>query len=100
MNKIRKLIKIDRQIVIECNNIKCNYAIKRNESRLKLYINKKCPVCHSPLFNLNDYKNHRRILKLVKIINFLFSWITVFYPKSIKREEVEVNYKNNKININ
>lgn len=100
MNRIRSLIKIDRQIVIECDNTKCDYSIKRDESSLKLYIDKNCPRCHSPLFNLNDYKNHRRVLKLVKIINFLFSWITIFYPKSIKREEVEVNYKNNKININ
>lgn len=85
---MRKLIEMDSQNLIECDNLNCDYTVptapgdenidSANHSRVVSFINKPCPECGENLLTIDDYKNYDVLLKTVAWINKWFSWLTIF----------------------
>jgi predicted nucleic-acid-binding Zn-ribbon protein len=79
--KKRKVIETQEgENFIVCDNKKCDYTIptKSKHMALEHYVNKSCPKCGENLLTETDYKTHSNLMKIINIINFLFSWTTVF----------------------
>ena len=79
--KKRNIIEIDElENGIVCDNEVCDYVIPKSEMILPLesYVNKPCPKCGENLLTEKDYKLSINFKKIVNIINFLFSWMTIF----------------------
>ena len=82
---MRKLIEIQQENLIECDNENCDYVIKNltknpNES-IKQYINSHCPNCGDNLLTEEDYLDNERFLRILNWMNKWFSWVTIFIPK-------------------
>jgi hypothetical protein len=91
---MRKLINSYQENLIECDNESCDFVIPNDdpsnpEDGFK-YINSSCPMCGDNLLTVEDYQNHERVTRIVNRINFLFSWITIFFPKSKEKEISEI----------
>ena len=79
--KKRKIIDIqESENFIVCDSENCDYTIPTKSKHMSLdhYVNKPCPNCGNNLLTEKDYKTHCSLMKIIGIINFLFSWTTVF----------------------
>lgn len=82
---MRKLIEIEQENLIECDNKNCDYVIKNptkdpNES-IKHYINIPCPKCGDNLLTEKDYLDSERFMRILNWMNKWFSWVTIFIPR-------------------
>lgn len=80
----RKLIDAYQEILIQCDNPKCNYKVKNITgdpfTDVSEYLNKPCPKCGKNLLTEEDYRTSLRLGKLVKWVNKWFSWLTYIFP--------------------
>ena len=99
-----KLIEINQETIIVCDNPDCKYEIKHVEPKdataeeLEPYFNKPCPECGSNLLTEHDYMVFKRMMKIVNFINKWFGWITYLIPLK-DSEVVNVHYHDGKTTI-
>jgi len=80
---MRKLIDILPGDII-CDNPKCHFSCtpaRWGISELKKFVNVKCPVCGTTLLTPEDFKRSVAIMRTVNFLNFLFSWMVLFYSE-------------------
>lgn len=101
--KRRPLIELSQENHIVCDNPNCDYVVKNKTKEfdnkyIQQYINKPCPECGENLLTYDDYKKGIVFIRITRIINFLFSWITVFINPD---KEVKAKYssKSNTLDI-
>lgn len=90
----RKLIEKSQELLITCDNPKCDYTIPwQDDVDTAIYINEPCPKCSENLLTIDDYLAHERIIKAIDWINKWFSWTTIFISKKNweKRKTVSVH---------
>jgi hypothetical protein len=67
---------------LHISSIKCDHCPWRNNDvkveGYDLWLNKSCPNCGENLLTMADYVMTKKMLRRVKIINFLFGWLTYF----------------------
>ena len=93
---MRKLIEKQQNILVTCDNPKCDYTVPytdATEKHLVLFIDKPCPKCGETLLTMEDYLQHQNLMKVVNFMNRWFSWITIFYSKEAwaKRQSISVH---------
>jgi predicted nucleic-acid-binding Zn-ribbon protein len=81
---MRKLIEIQQENLIECDNKNCDYVIKNptkdpNEN-VKRFVNMPCPKCGDNLLTEKDYLEGERFMQVLNWVNKWFSWVTIFIP--------------------
>jgi uncharacterized C2H2 Zn-finger protein len=85
---MRKLIEMDQQILITCDNPGCDYEILNPTGdphiETKQFIGKPCPKCGKSLLTEKDYYDHLVFLRTIDWVNKWFSWLTIFNRKSKK----------------
>ena len=91
---MRKLIEINQEHIIECDNPECDYAVANPSGDpnvdLTEYLNQECPKCGDNLLTEEDLRDYMIVLKLINRLNWWFSWVTIFRRKNKKREEVSL----------
>lgn len=90
-----KLIDTYQEYSIECDNTECDYKILSptgdiNED-ISGYINVPCPKCGENLLTPHDYLLSLKIVNTVNYLNKWFSWLTIFFPKNLKRQKTTVS---------
>jgi len=82
---MRKIIENVKPTIITCDTKNCGFEISSDfiSHSIKDFINVKCPRCGGILLTEHDYKLHLSMNFIVKIINFLFSWVLLFIPNKI-----------------
>ena len=83
---MRKIIEITQEYGIHCNNKHCDYTVTYDEgeisiSETKKWLNKPCPKCGQNLLTERDFYDFRNMMWIINVVNFLFSWLTIFIPK-------------------
>ena len=84
---MRKLIVIQQDSLIVCDNKKCDYKIGYDatlDQVSELFINRPCPVCGQNLLTTEDYLREKKIKKMITWVNKYFSWLTIFIRKDAK----------------
>lgn len=64
-----------------CDEPTCDFTLNEPFEGLedpRYYVNVPCPKCSSNLLTMEDYKTHKYMMEGIAILNFLFSWTTVF----------------------
>lgn len=94
----RKLIEIQQEHSIVCDNKQCGYEIKSttgdpNED-ISGYLNMPCPDCGQNLLTEQDYLQSLKLLRIVNWLNKWFSWTTIFVSKKTKQKSVSVHFHN------
>ena len=91
---MRKLIEINQEHVIECDNLECDYAVANPSgdpsTDLTEYLNQECPKCGENLLTEEDLRDYKKLLRLINRLNWCFSWVTIFIPKNKKPSEGSV----------
>jgi hypothetical protein len=94
----RKLIEINQEYLIVCDNKQCDYKIKNptgdSNEDISRYLNMPCPKCSENLLTEQDYLQSIKVLKIVKWFNKWFSWTMIFVPKKAKQESLFVKCHN------
>lgn len=98
----RKLIEINQQYLVVCDNSACDYKVPNptgdpNED-ISMYLNVPCPKCSENLLTEQDYLQSMKFMKGLNFLNKWFSWIMFFVPKNAKAKESTVQFHNG-INI-
>lgn len=92
---MRKLIEIDSQEDIKCDNPDCDFVIESINpgtwGDLDKYLNMPCPKCGENLLTQEDYDDTLKLMKTVNFLNKWFSWLTIFSFGKKSQEEVTVN---------
>ena len=91
---MRKLIEIDQENLVECDDLECDFEVT-NETKdpnvdITSYLNQPCPKCGENLLTEEDLYDYKKVLKLINRLNWWFSWVTIFIPKSKKPYEGSV----------
>lgn len=99
---MRKLIEIEQEILIQCDNVLCDFTVP-NETKnpfadTSKFVNMPCPKCGENLLTEKDQKDAMKFLHLVAFLNKWFSWITIFGFRK-KPESVTSVHIHNGINI-
>jgi hypothetical protein len=88
---MRKLIEINQEHVIECDNPDCDFNVANPSgdpnTDLTEYLNKECPKCGDNLLTEEDLREYKKVLRLINRMNWWLSWVTIFMPKKKKRDE-------------
>lgn len=88
---MRKLIEIEQEKTIVCDNPSCDFEVLNSEdtpSIIESFLNVICPKCGENLLTEDDLYNHLKVVKTVNWINKWFSWITIFSFKKSKQKYV------------
>jgi len=91
---MRKLIEKQQNSLVICDNPNCDYAVPyTDETELVSFINKPCPKCGNNLLTIEDYLQHRNLMKVINFINRWFSWMTIFHSKRVwtKRKSFSIH---------
>jgi hypothetical protein len=91
---MRKLIEINQEHVIECDNPMCDYSVSNPSGDpnvdISEYLNQECPKCGENLLTEEDLRDYKKVLKLINRMNWWFSWVTIFIPKKKKLTKASV----------
>lgn len=94
----RKLIELNQEYSIVCDNKECDYKIKNETGNpnedIRQYLNMPCPLCGENLLTEQDYIQSLQYLNIINWINKWFSWLTIFVSKKAKPEIVSVHIHN------
>lgn len=97
----RQLIKTTQERLVVCDNINCDYEVpytEEEDKNLVLYVNMPCLKCRENLLTEEDYNIYIKTMNSVNFLNKYFSWITFFFPKSMKEKISIASFKNRKVN--
>ena len=85
---MRKLIEISQEHGIQCDNKSCDFVVNGEISinETKKWLNVPCPKCGHNLLTERDFNDFRNMIWIINIVNFLFSWVTIFIPKKYYKE--------------
>jgi hypothetical protein len=84
---MRKIIETENQVLITCDNPKCDFEIpwiEQNEKNLVMYVNEPCPRCNENLLTEKDYIEYKKLIRTINKFNKWFSWLMWFVPKNTK----------------
>lgn len=59
---------------IICDNIKCDYESSEKvitHKEMSSWVNKPCPKCGDNLLTMKDYNHHKKLIRIVNIINYI-----------------------------
>jgi len=90
----RKLIEIEQENKIKCDNVSCSYVIKSDNPIVidESFIDTPCPECGENLLTREDYESFERLMKVIRFLNKWFSWLTIFsFRKNRKTKNVKIN---------
>lgn len=94
----RKLIELEQEALIECDNPVCSYVIPNAEkdpnAPIIQYLNQPCPECGENLLTEKDYLEAERFMRIVNWLNKYFSWVMYLFPKNVKKSEAQIKIHN------
>jgi hypothetical protein len=89
--KKRKLIEINQEHVIECDNPMCDYSVDNPSGDpnvdISEHLNQECPKCGENLLTEEDLLDYKKMLRMINIMNFWFSWVTIFISEKKKPDQ-------------
>ena len=95
---MRKLIEIDQENLVECDNFECDFEVtnetKDPNSDISVYLNQPCPECGENLLTEEDLNDYKKIMRIINFLNRWFSWVTIFRRKKDKPFEGSVKVHN------
>lgn len=81
---IMEIIIATQENIVECNDCQA-YSVKNISGiinhDLEKYINELCPVCHSNLCTIEEYKEAKRLEKTIQRTNRWIGWLSIFFKK-------------------
>lgn len=91
----RKIIHMDtsRMGRLHCDNPLCGYDLQSDIAFGAHLIGFPCPHCGMSMLTLADYKLSMKLIRYVKVINFLFGWLFGTYEPPAKGEGVEAKVR-------
>lgn len=100
----RKLIEMEQENLVECDNPRCDFKVK-NESgdpyvNIDEYLNVPCPKCGENLLTEEDLHNYTKFIRMVKWWNKWFSWTLFLFPRKNTTEGTVHIHKNPTIKAN
>jgi|WetSurMetagenome_2_1015567.scaffolds.fasta_scaffold453743_2 hypothetical protein len=94
----RKLIEINQEYLIVCDNENCDFKIKNPTGDpnfdSSIYINMACPQCGDNLLTEKDHLIFLQFMKGVNWVNKYFSWLTIFRFRRWKKCMCDDDCKN------
>jgi len=94
--KKRKLIEVDQECGVVCDNPVCDFEIKNETGDpnvdIDMYLNVPCPRCGDNLLTEGDLYRYKKFLRVINFINKWFSWLVIFSSgKNYKEVKVSVH---------